>query len=192
MSEEDSFRDLIARLRAGDEQAWAELIRRYEPAIRLVIRVRLGRSKLRHLLDTVDIVQSVLANFYERASQGQFELDTPEHLLKLLATMACNKLKNHALRQLAARRDQRRCQQGIPAGHEPADPASTPSQDVEQQDLLDEFRRRLSTQELWLAEQRAAGRSWSDLAAEVGESPDALRMRYSRALDRVAQELGLC
>jgi hypothetical protein len=58
-------------------------------------------------------------------------------------------------------------------------------------ELLQEFRRRLSTDERQLAEKRAAGLGWSEIAAERGESPEALRKQLARAIDRVSQELGL-
>jgi RNA polymerase sigma-70 factor (ECF subfamily) len=50
---------------------------------------------------------------------------------------------------------------------------------------------RLSDDERWLAEQRAQGRPWAELAAEAGATPEALRKKHSRALDRVAQALEL-
>ena len=51
MSLDESFRDLICRVRAGDEQAAYELVRRYEPAIRVAVRVRLSDPGLRRVLD---------------------------------------------------------------------------------------------------------------------------------------------
>jgi hypothetical protein len=41
MSDEPSYRELILRVRAGDQEAAAELVRRYEPAVRRVVRARL-------------------------------------------------------------------------------------------------------------------------------------------------------
>ena len=38
---------------------------------------------------------------------------------------------------------------------------------------------------------RHQGREWADIAAEVGGSPEALRKKLSRTVERVAQELGL-
>src|SRR6516225_793826 len=102
------FADLIRRVRAGEEEAAADLVRRYEPAIRRVVRVHLRDPRLRRVLDSMDICQSVLATFFVRANLGQYELDTPDSLLKLLATIARNKLSNQAARQHAARRDHRR------------------------------------------------------------------------------------
>src|SRR5262249_38455973 len=96
MSEEPSFRDLIARVRAGDGQTVTELIRRYEPYLRAVLRVRLANTRLQRLLDSADICQSILHTFLVRATAGQFDLDTPEQLRQLLVTMALNKFRNYA------------------------------------------------------------------------------------------------
>lgn len=87
-SDSESFRALIARVRAGDEQAAAELVQHYEPAIRRAARVRLVDTRLNRLLDSIDICQSVMASFFVRTALGQFELNTPDQLLRLLATMA--------------------------------------------------------------------------------------------------------
>ena len=74
MPEGAAFRDLIDRVRAGDHQAAEDLVRRFEPTIRMAIRVQLDHSGLRRLLDSTDICQSVLANFFVRTASGQFAL----------------------------------------------------------------------------------------------------------------------
>jgi RNA polymerase sigma-70 factor (ECF subfamily) len=191
MSEDPSFTELIRRVRARDEQAAAELVRLYEPSIRLAVRVRLSDPSLRRLLDSVDICQSVLANFFVRAASGQFELDKPQQLVKLLVTMARNKLTNYAVHHRAARRDQRRQQAVALEEGQLADPGPSASEVLANQELLEEFRRRLSEDERCLAELRSRGHSWVEIAAEVGGNADALRIRYTRALDRVAQQMRL-
>ena len=40
-------------------------------------------------------------------------------------------------------------------------------------------------------EQRAEGLDWNAIAAQTGDQANAVRMRLTRALDRVAEELGL-
>src|SRR5436309_1258690 len=102
----------MRRVRSGDAQDAAELVKQYEPEIRRVIRIHLTGSHLRRLLDSMDICQSVLANFFVRVAAGQFELEEPEHLLRLLVLMARNRLRDHARAQHAARRDQRREEAG--------------------------------------------------------------------------------
>ena len=191
MSEDEPFRDLICRVRAGDEQAAYELVQRYEPAIRVAVRVRLSDPGLRRVLDSMDICQSVFLNFFMRAAAGQFELEKPEHLLRLLVTMARNKLTNVALKQRAARRDQRRVQKGGADEQELIAPGPSVSAVVANRELLQEFRKRLSDGEQKLADLRALGRSWPEIAADVGEDADTLRMRLTRAIDRVVRELRL-
>src|SRR5206468_9976043 len=59
VADESSFADLIGRVRAGDGRAAAELVRRYEPAVRVAVRVRLTDPGLRRVLDSMDVCQSV-------------------------------------------------------------------------------------------------------------------------------------
>jgi RNA polymerase sigma-70 factor (ECF subfamily) len=189
MPEEAPFHDLIRRVRAGDRQAATDLVRRYEPAVRRAVRVWLVDARLRRAFDSVDICQSVLGSFFVRVSLGQYQLDRPEQLVNLLLAMARNKLADQTRHQQAERRDARReadasPEQLIAAG-------ASPSQQVAGEELLHEFRRRLSAEERELAEQRASGREWSAIAAERGASPEALRKQLARAINRVARELGM-
>lgn len=192
MLEEVRFRELIGKVRAGDDQAAAELVRHYEPEIRRIARVRLSGSQMGRLLDSMDICQSVMANFFVRVAGGQFDLDSPQQMLKLLVTMACNKVTDQARRQRAQRRSEQKArnvdQEVIEAV---ADQAQSPSQVVEQRELLQAARARLTPDELFLAEQRGQGKEWAEIAREAGASPEALRKRLARALDRVGKTLGL-
>src|SRR5262249_42410169 len=96
-----------------------------------------------------------------------------------------------ARRQRAGNRDIRRDapfaagEWDVP-GREPS-----PSRVASGRELLAEFRRRLSVEERRLADFRAEGRGWAEIAAELGGTAQARRMQLARALDRVAQELGL-
>jgi RNA polymerase sigma-70 factor (ECF subfamily) len=198
-SSPESFPALIARVRAGDEQAAAELVRRYEPAIRRAARVRLVDTRLNRLLDSMDICQSVMASFFVRAALGQFELETPDQLLRLLATMTRNKLAGQVKGHRAARRDFRRVaaapdDRGGEADAGPeriAGPDPTPSRDLAARELLEEALRRLSPEERRILDGREQGGQWAEIAAELGSSPEAIRKKLARAVDRVARELGL-
>jgi RNA polymerase sigma-70 factor (ECF subfamily) len=57
------FDALVARLRSGDPDAAAELVRRYEPAIRAAIRGLMADTRLRRLFDSMDVCQTVLVSF---------------------------------------------------------------------------------------------------------------------------------
>jgi RNA polymerase sigma-70 factor (ECF subfamily) len=194
MSADDSFKDLMRRVRAGDQQAAAELVRQYEPEIRREVRVRLTDPGLRRVLDSVDICQSVLGNFFARAALGQFDLKEPRQLLALLLTMARNRLTDWARRQRAERRNQNRevsLEEDIKRGQEPCAADPSPSQLVAGKELLEQVRIRMTDYERRIADERAAGADWAQIAAQLGDTPEALRKRLTRAFDRVAAELDL-
>jgi RNA polymerase sigma factor (sigma-70 family) len=191
MPDETPFQVLIERVRGGDSDAAAELVRRYEPAIRRVVRLRMTDARLRRALDSMDICQSVLASFFVRAALGQYDLGNPDQLLKLLAQMARHKVTDQMRKERAERRDIARLQGDAAAAAEVASSEPSPSRQIAGKELLLQFRQRLSEDEKELADMRAQGREWADIALERGESPEALRKRLARGLDRVAQQLGL-
>ena len=191
MPDESAFRDLICRIRAGDGKAAEELVRSYEPAIRRVVRVRLVDARLRRTFDSMDICQSVFASFFVRAALGQYELETPQQLLNLLVNMSQNKLIDRAREEGADCRDYRRTAPVGEHGDRLAAAAPSPSEEVAGAELLQEFRKRLTEDERQLAEERAQGRDWPEIAARRGASPEALRKQLARAIERVGQELHL-
>jgi RNA polymerase sigma-70 factor (ECF subfamily) len=142
------------------------------------------------LIESVDICQSVFASFFVRTALGQYDLETPDQLLRLLATIARNKLARQANREHAARRDQRRINPAAVLEDCPA-PGSSPSSQLATRELVQEARRRMSPEELRLLELREQGLGWTDVAAELGGSPEALRVRLARAVARVTRQLGL-
>src|SRR5262249_9933886 len=146
MVEDSSFHDLMRRVRSGDEEAAAELARIYQPEIRRIVRVRLARPTLQGHLDSAAICQSVLAAFLVRAASGQWDLQTPGQLLKLLATMARNKLRDQVRRQRAARRLAPETRVGTAALETVPDKGDSPSQTAALRELLRETRRRLSAE----------------------------------------------
>ena len=191
MSNSLSFAELIELVRRGDQDAATEVVRRYEPAIRLEVRRRLHNPNLYQLLDSLDICQSVLGSFFARAAVGQYDLNGPDDLVRLLTTMARNKLTGQVRRERAARRDRRR-ELALPSGAaEPASSEAEPWRDLAAREVLDEVYRRLSPRERELIQWRFEGHQWAAIAEQVGDTPVVLRKRLSRALDRVTRELGL-
>jgi RNA polymerase sigma factor (sigma-70 family) len=191
MAENASFADLIIRVRTGDADAAAEIVRRYEPEIRRAVRLRLRDSGIRRVLDSMDICQSVLANFFVRVAAGQFDLERPDQLLRLLVTMARNKLRDQVSHHHAARRDQRRLATNDTPIETVLGTTPTPSAAVAARDLLQAVRAALPPEERELADLRARGLEWAAIAAERGERPDTLRKRLAAALDRVARQLSI-
>jgi len=191
MDTDDAFTDLLRRACANDEQAATELCRSYEPELRRFIRFRLTDPGLRRFLDSLDICQSVLAAFFVHLQAGELEVASPRQLRRLLAVMAQNKLHDKIRRQHAGRR-------GGPdapvAGALPelvADPRPLPDDAVAAQELINRVRDHLPEAERQLLDRWLGGDEWPQMASDLQASPEALRKRLSRALDRAAQDLGL-
>jgi hypothetical protein len=191
MPEIDDFTTLIRKVRAGDKDATTTLVSMYGPVIRRAARIRMLDPRLAPLLDSADIMQSVLASFFVRARLGQYALDNPEQLLALLVSMSRKKLADYARMQAAARRDYRRTRSMHSRSRQPAAAEADPARQLAMTELIEEFRKRFSPEESALAERRANGESWETIAATRSESADALRKKLERAVTRIAQDLGL-
>jgi RNA polymerase sigma-70 factor (ECF subfamily) len=139
----------------------------------------------------MDVCQSVLASFFVRAAAGQYDLERPEQLVQLLVAIARNKVAHQARRHRAGNRDLRRnaaldAGAGELVGAEPS-----PSRVASGRDLHAEVRRRLTPEELRVADLRAEGREWAEIAATLGGTVEARRKQLARALDRVTSQLDL-
>jgi DNA-directed RNA polymerase specialized sigma24 family protein len=190
MSEPSAFADFIRRIRAGDELAAEELVRRYESAIRLAVRTRLTDPALKRRLDSVDVCQSVLASFFVRAAAGEYDLTEPGQLIALLVRMARNKLIGQVHYHRRQRRDARRAT-GLNDAAELAAAEPGPDRVAAGRELLRALRARLTPEECEVADRRGAGQEWAEIAAAMGGTADGRRKQLKRALDRVAPELGL-
>jgi RNA polymerase sigma-70 factor (ECF subfamily) len=192
MSDANPFADFLERIRAGDQEAAADLVRRYEPLVRREVRLHLEDRRLCRIFDSMDVCQSVLASFFVRAAAGQYELERPEQLVRLLVAMARNKLASAARHQHRKRRDYRKVAEAETGEMERvvgSDPS--PSEQVAGKELLQRFREGLSVEERELADLRGQGFAWPDIAARLGGTAQARRMQLTRAVERVARELGL-
>src|SRR5262245_11271202 len=155
MSEPSDFDELFRRVRAGDAEAAAELVKSYEPHIRRAVRINLRDPRLRRALDATDVCQSVLASFFVRSAAGQYELNSPEELVRLLMTMTRNKIATQARKQQVVRREE-----GDPARDDVGLPGreQSPSVQAMGRELFAQFRARLSDSERFLVDQRLLGR----------------------------------
>jgi len=105
--------------------------------------------------------------------------------------MTQHKLAFQVRKERSQRRDRRRVVAATPEELNVTAPGPGPGDLLAGQELLHEFRRRLSDEERQLADLRAQGCAWAEIAAQVGGTPHARRMQLTRAMERVAVALGL-
>jgi RNA polymerase sigma factor (sigma-70 family) len=189
MHGEQEFQAFIERIRKGDSSAAEELVRLYEPIVRRQVRMQMVDSRLSRLYDSVDFSQAVMASFFLRGSE--FELQEPNDLVRLLVTMARNKLASSARRVLAQKRDGQRRDVDAPLLNQVADGSDTPSRIVSMLELIAEAKKKLTPEEQQLVDLRNDGKSWDEIAAELGGTAQARRMQLARAMERVTESLGM-
>lgn len=185
MLDNSDFTQLMMLTRAGDRDAAQKLVELYEPEIRRVARLRLTDPKLRRIVDSMDICQSVFGKFFNNASGGsELKLDTPEQLLGLLVTMTRNRVVDEHRRQTRKKR----------GGGEPpvmaeanwlVEDSPGPKTAFEMKDLLLQVRSRLTEDEIQIADLRNAGQTWDEIAVTLAQPADLLRKRFARAMQRV-------
>ena len=88
---ESELSDFLQRIQTGDETAARELLQRYEPEVRLVVRRQLPRL-LRSRFDSLDFLQSVWGSFFRRMRDAPTEFEDSRHLVAFLARAAKNKV----------------------------------------------------------------------------------------------------
>jgi RNA polymerase sigma-70 factor (ECF subfamily) len=190
MAQNPDFADFLRRIRAGDEAAAFEFVRRFEPLIRREVRLRLGDNRLQRAFDSVDVSQSVLAHFFSRAADGEYELEHPEQLVRLLITMARNRLVSRARRERRLIRDVRRLAPDPDVLANVADRNASPSEIACKNEQLAQLEASLTDEEHQIFKLRSEGLSWDEVAARLGGSGQARRMQLSRGIERLERQLG--
>ena len=187
MLSDEQFTLLMEDARTGDAGAAQRLVELYEPEIRRAARMRLKDSKLRRIVDSIDICQSVFGKFFETAQSPKgIDLKKPEQLLALLVTMTRNRVVDEHRRQTAQKRNTGEgVVEAVPDTVVEDSPG--PKTAFEMKELLDQVRSQLTPDELEIADCRHSGKTWDEVAEELSESADVLRKRLKRAIVRVRQ-----
>jgi DNA-directed RNA polymerase specialized sigma24 family protein len=175
--------DFFAVLRSGDGRAVEQLLRQLDPILRRIIRLRLTDGRLRRLMDTTDIVQSLLKNFLYQSENDHPAAPGSDGLCAYLAAAVHHKICTKT-------RKERRHAGSLPDGWEPLSPEPPPAQHVEGQDFRQEVRGRLPEPARRLFDLKVQGFTWAEVAEQAGGHPDALRMRLRRAVATALGELG--
>ncbi len=187
----DSTIQLLNRMHGGDREALGVLLQRNLPAIRAMVRGKLGAA-LRKKEQTEDIVQQTMVEFLRYGPR--FTIENEVVFRALMGKIALNVLRGRAdwyqaLRRKAAR--ERPLSDSV-IDLEPVDSSvPTPDSDLQRQERDGFVRLALELLEpedrdvLVLREIEEL--PFSAIGEQLGISPDAAKMRYYRALPRLAE-----
>jgi RNA polymerase sigma-70 factor (ECF subfamily) len=199
----------LETLRTGDSHAVEVLLRQIDPFLRRIIRQRLIDGRVRRVVDTTDVLHSVVKDFLARtrsrpetaaahgdrtplpalaekatgppSSKGQPAF-SPNALGAYLAAAVHHKI------QTRARKEKRHAGSLNPAWESPS-PELSPSQLIQEQDFKEVIRARLSPDKQRLFDLKTQGLTWDEIAERVGGRADALRMRLTRSIAAILREL---
>ena len=168
---------LLDRIRAGDELAARELLARYEPQVRLVVRRQLPRL-LRPRFDSLDFLQSVWGSFFRRVHAGPVEFEDPKYLVAFLARAARNKVIDEYRRAASQKHDIRREEPIWTEGRglrELAADLDTPSEVAEAREAYGRLRALLPEDRHALLELKAGGLTSREIGERLGVSERTVR-----------------
>jgi RNA polymerase sigma-70 factor (ECF subfamily) len=193
-AEDESDEDLVRRVRAGDEAAARLLFERHLPELRAKARARLPAS-MRGKVAESDVIQDAwlaafldVANFEDRGD-GSFG----RWLRRILESKIDDELRRHLVFQKRnVRREVRLATEA--AGLEPARGQPSPSAELKDEEEAARLRAVIES----LSEDYATvirlvhdeGLTLVEAGARMGRTPDAARMLYSRAMERLSDRLG--
>lgn len=178
--------DLLARWRAGDQQAADQLFRRYTSRLVALARSRLP-AKLGARMDAEDVVQSVYRSFFAGAGAGRYEVQRGGDLWRLLVTITLHKLYLQVKRHARQKRDVRR-EQALDPDHGLLQALAKEPGPAEALSLLDELEQVMSPLKPLprrILELRLQGWTIAEIAAETRRS----ERRVHYVIEEVKQQL---
>lgn len=171
---------LLDRVRVGDARARADLVARVEPLLRRFARGRLP-APLRSQEDTADLVQLTWLRVLDKLES--IDVQEPGAFFAYLRATLINALRESLRRQ--SRSPVHPC-----GSHELGEDPAVASADVAQADWLawEQALEKLPLDQRGLVLMRFEfGMSFVEIAAELGETSDGVRMKFNRILARMAE-----
>jgi RNA polymerase sigma-70 factor (ECF subfamily) len=184
MAANQSFVDIMSRLRRGDTDAEAAVFNRFAARLIALARKRLN-GQIRQKIDPEDVLQSVYKSFFVRQAQGQFVLDDWDALWALLTLITARKCGRwidffHAERRDVRLEDPAHAGNGLEAAALARDPG--PVEAAVLTETLKELLGGLSNSHRDIVSLGLQGYTTPEISEKVGRS--------ERTVNRVLQSIG--
>jgi RNA polymerase sigma-70 factor (ECF subfamily) len=193
MGPHDSFVELAARLRAGDQGAATAVFRRFAGRLIALARAELD-ARLRRKLDPEDVVQSVYRSFFTRYQAGQFDFATWDELWSLLTVITVRKCLGRAeyyltkCRNVAGEADAAAWGDAAAGLSEAIDREPTPLEAAVLAETVEQMMRGLEPNDRAIIELSLQGYTAAEISARVGHAERTVgrvRERIKKRLQRM-------
>ena len=185
----DQLEPLLERVRQGDQGAARELLEAFEPHVRRVVRARLP-SVMRSKFDSMDFVQSVWGDFFDRLHRRQIDFQNAQQLARFLTLAAQAKVANEFRRRLLTEKFDLNKEVALDSDIRSSTLCSqepTPSQAAVANERLDAILRGRPELHQRVLRLRREGFTFAEIAARTGIDERSAR----RILHGVEKQLGL-
>lgn len=189
MAEQDSFAELMTRLRAGEQEAARQVFQRFAQRLIALAGSRLD-PMTRRKLDPEDVLQSVYRTFFVRYALGQFELDNWDSLwglLTLITVRKCGKWAAHfhaGVRQVEQEVTPATSESGT-SSWEALAREPTPEEAAMLAETVEQLLRGLDGREREMVTLRLQGFSLTEISAEVARTERTVQRVLERARKRL-------
>lgn len=176
---------LLERLGRGDAGAAEQIMREYEPYLRMVVR-RCLPAGLRRKFDSVDVVQSVWVHVWKGLRGVSWQFADREHLRALLVTVTRRRLVSrlrHYRASLAREDTAARDLDGMPAP-----PGPGPEDIVRAKELWEKVLGMCPPEQHELLRLRRQGFTMEEIAGRTGMHEGSVRRVFRRLARRLALE----
>jgi RNA polymerase sigma-70 factor (ECF subfamily) len=182
--DDEPLNRLLEQLAAGDTDAVEQVVRTYEPYLRMVVRRQLPHH-LRAKFDSIDIVQSVWADVVDGLQDARWRFEDAAHLRAFLVRAARNRLIDRGRRQQAgAKREETVSDDQIDnlIGSEPR-----PSETVGAEDLWRQMVQACPPQHRDILVFKRDGASLDEIAVRTGLHKSSVRRILYEVARKVAE-----
>jgi RNA polymerase sigma-70 factor (ECF subfamily) len=191
MAEARRDKSLLKLWRAGDEAAAQALFDRYVDRLVALARTRLSQ-RFAGRVDPEDVVQSVFRTFFNRAKAGEFSIQAPDDLCKLLVRITIHKTLRQVAYHKAAKRnltlEQRQAHESHDLVQDLLSPEPTPEEANVFLDQLEHFLTKQRPQDRQIIEMRMQGYTDVEIAAKLEITDRSIRRVMERIRGLAAQE----
>jgi RNA polymerase sigma-70 factor (ECF subfamily) len=187
---DDRFAQLLARVRAGDEQAVGELVAQFEGIVRRRARRLLGPA-LRVHLDSVDVAQSVNRTLLIGLRRAAFAVSTPDELTRLALTLVRRNVARHwrkRKREAECRHPNNSAISAVTQTTAQTGATIAASDPLQLEELAGHVLDHLQGLDRQLVELRLQGYTTAEAARKLGVSAGLLRSRLSRLRKRLWEQ----
>ncbi|MCA9174915.1 MAG: hypothetical protein KDB14_10580 [Planctomycetales bacterium] len=184
---EATIEALVVRLRAGDALAAEKLWEAYGPQLRRRARTRLRQYGIYRHTESMDICNAVLLDLVK---QGQVDLRRSDDVICYFMRAVDNQVRDAFKLLTRECRDMRRMD------HRPVDELplncalDSPSHQLIRSEVLGQIREQLGP-DAAMVDWVLASENWGQIGERMGLAPDAARMRWKRALQRLQERMGM-